>query len=350
MNSNPQNEANAYSGMDDNGGLSIGQVVGVVGARSRIVWASVALCLLIACAAIIIPMPSFTVTGIYYPSQTSQDKSLGSTLSSLAGPLAGLIGSSASSDVQPFDLWQELIVSPTLAQRVINKDPEILQKIFFKEWDPATKTFHPPHDPLSTLVRTFNWIFGLPTYQKPDATRLSTWLSDNLTFTPVNSTSMQQIQFTTPYPQFGMRFLKELNAEADLVIRDQATKLTDAQITYLEGKLAQVQTVDYRQTILSLLSAQETTRMSINKDLPYASAVLQNSYSSDLPTWPNPLVLLVVAIFVGLVLGTVAAITVAMIWPDGRKRYSQSRYGVVTAYRRTMWSLTQPRKASSAAE
>jgi subunit length determinant Wzz-like protein len=351
MKSDPQNEANAYANMDDTGGLRIGHFVTAVRDRSRIVWVCLVLCVLVACAVIIIPMPQYTITILVYPSTSSQDKSLGSTLSALAGPLAGLIGSSSSGDVQPFDIYQALLSSPKLADRVIKKDPEILQRVFYKEWDPASKTFKPPHDILSITMRTFNWIFGLPTYTKPNATRLAYWLSENLSITAVNSTSIQQIQFSTPYPQFGTRFFKELNDEADAIIREQATKLTDAQIAYLENKLSQVQTVDYRQTILGLLSAQETTRMSINKDLPYASAVLQSSYSSDLPTWPNPLVLLAVAVFVGLSLGAVAAITAAMLWPEGRQRYVKSRYGVVTAYRKLVWRLTTPsRKAPSAAE
>jgi hypothetical protein len=345
-----QTETEAYAGMDDSEGLSIKQFATAIRQRALIVWACVLVCVLVACAVIILPMPAYTVSFVAYPSQTSQDKSLGSTLSSLAGPLAGLIGSSATADVQPFDLFQELIVSPRLAARLIKKDPDILHKIFYKEWDPATKTFHPPHDALSFTQRTFNYIFGLPAWQPPSATRLGQWLSDNLTITAVNSTSMQQISFTTPYPAFGVRFLKEMNTEADAMIRDQATVTTDAQIAYLETKLAQVQTVDYRQTILSLLSAQETTRMSINKDLPYASAVLQNSYSTDLPTWPNPLVLLAVAVFVGLALGAFTALTVAMMWPHGVRRYVPSRYGVVTAYRRAVWYITVPRKSPSPAE
>ncbi|HEY1632445.1 MAG TPA: Wzz/FepE/Etk N-terminal domain-containing protein [Rhizomicrobium sp.] len=345
------NDGSIYANMDDEaGGLRISHFITAVRDRSRIVWACLALCILLACMFIILPPPSYTLTMIAYPSTSSQDKSLGSTLSALAGPLAGLIGSSSTSDVQPFDIYQALLVSPRLAQRIIAKDPEVLQKVFYKEWDPATKTFHPPHDPLSATVRTFNWLFGLPGWHAPDATRLANWLSENLTFGAVNGTSMQQIQFSTPYPQFGLRFFKELNTEADSMIREQATRLTDAQIAYLENKLNQTQTVDYRQTILGLLSAQETTRMSINKDLPYAAAVLQNSYASTLPTWPNPLILLAVAVFVGLVLGVVAAITAAMMYPDGRRRFAVSRYGVVTAYRRALWTITEPRKTASGAE
>ncbi len=347
MTRDAQNEATAYNSMDDEGGLSISRIVTTIRERARIVWAAVALCLLVACAAIIIPPPLYTITVIAYPSQTSQDKSLGSTLSALAGPLAGLIGSGATSDVQPFDLYMELIVSKRTSERLIKEDPEILQRIFYKEWDPVAKTFHPTHEILPTIQRAFNYVFGLPTYQPPSAARLSQWMSDNLSITPVNSTSMQQIQFTTPFPKFGIRFLKEMNEQADAIIREEATRLTDAQISYLEGKLAQTQTVDYRQTLLSLLSAQETTRMSINKDLPYASVVLQSSFSSDLPTSPNPPVLIAVAVFAGLVLGAIGAITAAMLWPQGRTRYTPSRYWLVTKYRAAMWSITMPHKGSS---
>jgi uncharacterized protein involved in exopolysaccharide biosynthesis len=343
-------QLNPYAALDDESGLSVAHFVTAVRERARIVWVTLGLCLLVACALIILPPPQYTITYVAYPSQTSQDKSLGSTLSALAGPLAGLIGSSATSDVQPFDLYMELIMSPRCTARVIKEDPEALQKIFYKEWDPATKKFYPPHDVLSIIQRTFNFIFGLPTYEPPTAARLAEYLSENLTVTQVNSTSMNAISFTTPYPEFGQRFLKELNTQADAIIREEAARLTDAQVAYLENKLNTIQTVDYRQTILSLLSAQETTRMSINEHLPYASVLLQGSYSSDLPTSPNPLILLAVGAFAGLILGTFAALTVAMIWPNGARRFVPSRYRLVTAYRRTMWYLTVPRKVASAAE
>jgi Chain length determinant protein len=338
--------------VEDESGLSIKHFITAIRQRSRIVWAAVLLCVLIGAALAILPPPQYTISFVVYPSQSSGDKSgLSGTLSSLAAPLAGLIGSSATSDVQPFDLFMELIVSPRLAQKLIDQDKEVLPKIFYKEWDPVAKKFHPPHDPISTITRIFDYVFGLPAYEPPSASRLATWMQDNLVITAINSTSMNQISFNTPYPQFGQRFLKEMASQADGVIRDEALKLTDVQIAYLENKLAQVQTVDYRQTLLGLLSGQETTRMSINKDLPYAAAVLQNSFSTDLPTSPNPLIIMLIAIFVGLAMGTFAALTAAMVWPHGARRLAPSRYRLVTVYRRTMaYILTVPEKAASPAE
>ncbi|HTQ14274.1 MAG TPA: hypothetical protein VMH86_10395 [Rhizomicrobium sp.] len=343
-------QMNPYAALDEGSGLSVSHFMAAVRERARIVWVTLALCMIVVCALIILPPPQYTITYVAYPSQTSQDKSLGSTLSALAGPLAGLIGSEATSDVQPFDLYMELIMSPRCTAAVIKKDPEALQKIFYKEWDPATKTFYPPHDILSIVTRVFNFIFGLPTYKPPTAERLALWLQDNLTVTQVNSTSMNSIAFSTPYPDFGKRFMMELDRAADSIIRDEAARLTDAQISYLQDKLNQTVIVDERQTLLSLLSAQETTRMSINQNLPYASVLLQNSFSSDLPTWPNPLILLALGLFVGLVFGAFAAITAAMIWPEGAPRYVPSRYRVVTAYRKAMWGLTVPKRAPGAAE
>jgi hypothetical protein len=340
-------QRNPYAALDEEAGLSVGHFVTAVRERARIIWVTLSVCILVACALIILPPPQYTITYIAYPSQTSQDKSLGSTLSALAGPLAGLIGSSATSDVQPFDLYMALIMSPQCAAKVIKKDPEVLQKIFYKEWDPATKRFYAPHDVISIIQRTFNFIFGLPTYKPPGPQRLAMWLTENLTVTQVNSTSMNAISMSTPYPQFGQRFLQELNTTADAIIREEAQRLTDAQISYLETKLTQVQTVDYRQTLLGLLSAQETTRMSINQNLPYASVVLQSAYSSDLPTWPNPIVVLAVAAFAGLVFGAFAALTVAMVWPSGAPRYAPSRYRVVNAYRGALRGLTLPKKTAS---
>lgn len=340
-----------YAVTDDESGLSIKQFMTAIRQRSRIVWATVLLCLLIGAALIVLPPPQYTVAFIAYPAQSDSDKSgLSGTLSSLAAPLAGLIGSSATSDVQPFDLYMQLIMSPRLTQQLVAIDKDALPKIFYKEWDPVTQKFYPPHDPLSITVRAFDYVFGLPAYEPPTPARLATWLSDYLTITPINSTSMNQISFLTPYPAFGNRFLKEMSSLADGIIRDEALKLTDIQIAYLENKLAQTQTVDYRATLLSLLSQEETTRMSINKDLPYAAAVLQGSYATDLPTWPNALAITAIAVVVGFIMGAFAALTAAMIWPLGAQ-VVPSRYRVVTVYRRAMgYILTVDNKVPVAAE
>jgi hypothetical protein len=341
-----------YAVPEEDSGLSVKHFVTAIRQRSRIMWAAVLLCLLVGSALIVLPLPQYTVTFIVYPAQSDSDKQgLSGTLSSLAAPLAGLIGSSATSDVQPFDLFMQLIMSPRLTEKLIAMDKDALPKIFFKEWDPVSKKFYPPHDPLSIIERTFDYIFGLPAYEPPTAARLATWLSSYLTITPINNTSMNQISFSTPYPTFGNRFLKEMSSLADGIIRDEALKLTDIQIAYLENKLAQTQTVDYRATLLSLLSQEETTRMSINKDLPYAAAVLQGSYASDLPTWPNALAISVIALFVGLVLGAFAALTAAMVWPHGASQVVPSRYRVVTVYRRAVgYILTVDGKVPAPAE
>ncbi len=338
-----------YAGLDEPGGLSIAHFVQAVTDRSRIVWLTVALCIIGACALIILPPPQYTITIITYPSQSSQDKSLGSTLSALAGPLAGLIGSAATSDVQPFDLYMELIMSPRLTQRVISKDPEALHKIFYKEWDPVSKTYHPPHDVLSTIQRIFAHIFGLPAYAPPTAARMAQWLTDNLTITAVNSTSMQQITFSTPYPDFGVRFFKEMNSEADSIIREEAAKLTDAQIAYLENKLATIQISDYRQTILrACCRPRKPPACRSTRTCPTLRPSCRVPSRRICRPGPIKNARSFTALVAGLVLGTFAALTAAMMWPNGARRFVPSRYRAVTAYRRAVWYLTLPKKGAPA--
>ncbi len=311
---------NAQSEIDQGDQLTIKDFMHAIRERARLVWFSAAVCTALAIVIMILKPPVYTATMILAPAPASSQKvpsssSLSSTLSSVTSLVTG--ASPTASPVAPMDEFMQLILSPRVAQRVIDKDPTVLPTIFYKEWNPATKQWHPPHDPISLFVEGVYTIFGLPAWSPPSAQRLSQYLVTNLEITPVSTTSMQTIAFTFKSPQFATRLLTELRREGDKIVRDEAADVADKQIDYLQKKLDTTQQLDERQMLLGLLQTQVMTRMSINNNLPYAASTVQPAVSTDLPTGPNPFVWIAIGIVVGLLLGIFLALGAVLIWPEG---------------------------------
>ncbi len=350
---NPQTGI-AYGGTgyedDRRDSLSLRDFARAISQRSRIVWGLIIFAITIGAAYMYIAKPQYTVTMIVGPSPASANANgkAASALSSLSGAtsaLSGLLGTSTTpTQLAPMDEFMQLIISPRVAQDMINKDPSILPTIFYKEWDAAKKEWHPPPGPISMIGQIVYKIFGLPSYAPPTAQRLATYLSTALTITEVGSTAMQQISFTFVDPKFTVKFMSDLRASADAIVRKEAQDLADKQIDYLQQKLATTQQLDQRQMLLGLLQNQVMTRMSINSSLPYAAIMVQAPVATDLPTAPNPFTVITIALVVGFLTGVFLALLAALIWPQGLPRkttYTSGRFA--PTFRRALeYFLTLP--------
>jgi Chain length determinant protein len=302
--------------------------------RRGVVWHSLLFAILIGCLYLWIVPAKYTATAVVGPAPQQGNAASSSAVSALSSilPLAGLGGSSNTTATPPFDAFLELIVSPRVAADLIKADPKLLPTIFPAEWDKKTKSWHPPNTLFGIAKRSILFVFGLDTWEPPSANRLADYLSENLQITAVNTTSpLQQISISFPSAQFAQSFLKRLMDDADGILTNQALVRTDKQIAYLQGLLATTQAVDYRQTLLALIASQVTTRMTINKGLPYAADQIQPSAVSDLQTIPNPIVALIVAVFVGLFVGTLLALALTVWVPKFLPK-------TIAQYARGLWN------------
>jgi TRAP-type C4-dicarboxylate transport system permease small subunit len=349
----------AYQGTgyddDTRDSLSLRDFARAIRERARIVWGMIILCFALGCLYMIIVKPQYTVTMVVGPAPaSSQAKTSASALSSLSGAtsaISGLLGTSTTpSTLAPMDEFMQLIESPRVMQKMIDKNPAILPTIFYREWDAKTKTWHPPPGPLSVIGQLVYKAFGLPSYVPPSAQRLATDLFNTLTITEVNTTAMQQISWTFINPKFGVQFMSDLRSEADAIVRKENQDLADKQIEYLQNKLNTTEQLDQRQMLLGLLQNQVMTRMSINASIPYAAMMVQQAVSSDLPTSPNPFIVMTVAIVVGFLFGVFIALICALVWPAGiqRKAKTYTAGWFKPAFRSALeYFFTVPEKVSS---
>lgn len=244
------------------------------------------------------------------------------TLPGRLGGLASLAGVAlpASDADRQFALYLDGLQSREAAQSLIQDRPDILRRIFWREWDAAAQKWSEPHrGVVGTAVRTAREVLGVPqpAWRPPSPERLSEWLREELVITRIRDKPTVEISLQISDPELGKQLLASLNASADSYLRARAMGRATRRIQYLRSQLQTITVDTYRQALIDELANQEKWRMMASSDESFAAESFGAPVSSRLPTKPQPALVLVAALLVGIGIGAGVA-----LWRDRRRRLS----------------------------
>ena len=247
------------------------------------------------------------------PSQASNAG--GISAGGLAG-LASLAGVNLSMDgsVTPFEQYLEGIKSGLVAETLSHKT-DIMKVVFKEEWDEDKQRFVNKSGTISKTIRGIKQLLGIPVYpwREPDASRLQTYIEENVIITESAKSQFVTISFDHEDPQFARQFLSELHAALDEDLRQKALVRTTQYIAYLTEQLQKVTVAEHREALVQALSEQEKFRMMASSGLAYAADPFGNVTVSREPTSPRPIIVIILSILLGGIVGSLAAIAIAWL-------------------------------------
>jgi uncharacterized protein involved in exopolysaccharide biosynthesis len=290
------------------------------GWRTPVIFAVIAIVL--ALISLSMARPVYLVEMSVVPAPSSQTE----TGMSSSGGLTSLLGLAGGGQNSSYTRYQKLLTSTVVAERMQQKY-DMLHVVFADLWDKKQKKWVQPVKLRDTLL---GWLFALshvPVWTPPDITDLAAYLQGNILIVPSVQSDIVAISSRHPDPVFARRLLLMAHTEANIVLRDQVAARATQQVAYLQRKLGQTTVEDYRQTLLSLLSAQEKTLMLTQTSAPYAAEVLTPPVFSARPVAPRPVLTIAVAILVGVLAGVSV---VVFFGPDWWSRPRQ-RFGALRA-------------------
>lgn len=185
----------------------------------------------------------------------------------------------------------------------------LLQTIWKGNWDAERNEWIPPqYGFVSSLKNRVTEAFGLPTWTPPTVVTLAGYLGsiDN----QILEGDMRAITLTHGDPDFGVWLLTSVFAETDRMMREETVNWTAHKLEYLHEKFESVAIQEYRQALLSLIAAEERHMMLLQSDLPFKVTMIDEPYSSPLPTSPKPVQSLILSLIGGLIIGVALALFV----------------------------------------
>jgi hypothetical protein len=200
-----------------------------------------------------------------------------------------------------FARYVELLSSIPVAERLV-RDPRIATRIFEREWDSEAQEWRPPRHALALVRRAVYWLSGRESWSPPDAERLREYFRRNLEVGSTPTGPLRRIAFRHEDHAFALFLIQAVHDTADRLIRDEARRRTEAQISYLRQRTVTATDVAHRTALGDLLRDQERIRMMLDVHLPYAADIISPASAATLPDWPDPPRLLAVFGIAGLMI------------------------------------------------
>jgi hypothetical protein len=230
-----------------------------------------------------------------------------------ANPLSGLGGSAglrlltgSDQSNHEFQRYQGTLTTVELGTRLM-RHQDLMMKAFPGAWDPRSRSYLPRKRILGPLYA----LFGNPAEVSFTPTTVTDYINANVRVVqPEDDTSIVMITMTSPDPAFAKQLLSAMHFEATDILRQNSSKRANKMLGYLRARLTTLTVQDYRESILQLISQQESMRLLSEPGVSYAAEILDSPYSSDLPTFPRVIIFLFVAAILGLGLGSVLIVLV----------------------------------------
>lgn len=135
------------------------------------------------------------------------------------------------------------------------------------------------------------------------AEKLSEYLKRRVRLEPVSGTPLRRLTYLHPNKDFATYMIARIHRVSDEIIRRRILRDANGRIAYLNNALAATINPDHRRNLTALLIEQERLKMLVSLDQPYAATIIERPFVSSKPHWPDPYIIYVVFLFVGLLFG-----------------------------------------------
>lgn len=251
--------------------------------------------------------PEFTVVMVVGPTSTSGFAAMGARIPQPGREAASAaeqgVGSEALSD---FARYLHLLTSVPVAERLM-ADPRLLQRMFQERWDAQAGAWEEPAGAASALRRLLFRLAGREDWVVPDVTAVAQYLKRRIVVEPVGTSAMRRVRFRHSDRGFALAFLRTLGEQADAHLRAEARRRTAAQLEFADALATTVTQNEHRKVFAELRNEQQRVLVMLDVGLPFAADMLEAPSADALPDWPDPTMVLTVALAAGLSVGVMAA-------------------------------------------
>tara|TARA_Y100000590_G_scaffold415082_1_gene512537 strand:- start:142 stop:1095 length:954 start_codon:yes stop_codon:yes gene_type:complete len=238
-------------------------------------------------------------------------------LSQIANVL-GTDSSSGSSGGAEFSRLKLIIKSPTLANR-IQKKYGLLQDIYHKSWDNTSKSWIKPTGSDFEKNESRKRFFKQPLWSPPNTEALAGYIGGLVKFKDLDEVGFVNVIVTHKNPDEAKRLLDIIYSEADQLIREQDRGRTIKRLEYIIGKLKEVQNLDHRNSLTSLLTKEQGKLMFLDSEGSYTAKIVDPIFISRNPTSPNTRLVFGIPIIVSIIIGFSILTLIALFIRESKK-------------------------------
>lgn len=185
---------------------------------------------------------------------------------------------------------------------VLFQDGELMKRLFHNEVAPDGSWREP-----SGLVQSIRDLLysasNQPKWTEPSAQRVQALIKANVSFSNLSKSEVITVSIKGTDPASEVRLLNGLFEETDKDLKRRARVDIIGKIEYLEKRLKTAEVVEYRNVISDILIKSELKKIMLESAQPAIVSILDAPEPSEIPVWPKPMIVLMVALGLGAIAG-----------------------------------------------
>ena len=232
--------------------------------------------------------------------------------------LSGLGGLASIAGIQlptrsgnDFNIFKELITSLEVSE-IIFEDKKIIRNVFRDEWNETLNNYSSP--PKSKIQIFVSDVMKILTgnievnYMPPNSRRLAIFINENIKITEDKESGFLRLKSETSKPELMLSIIIEAAKASDKIMRQRYVDFSTEPLVFYKEKLHIARSQEHRQVLAELISREEQKLMLASQGKYFIAEPYINPKISFSPTSPNPKLILVLSVFVGLLLGAAFAL------------------------------------------
>jgi len=218
-----------------------------------------------------------------------------------------------------FDIFKELITSVEVS-KIIFENRKIIKDIFGSEWDEALNNFSKP--PKSKIQNFLSEAKKLLTgnneinYIPPNPRRLAIFISQNIQINEDKKTGFLKITSETSKPELMLSIIIKATKMSDKIMRQRYIDFSTEPLVFYKEKLRSARSREHREVLAELISREEQKLMLASQGKYFIAEPYINPKISLFPTAPQPNLMLVLSLLLGLSIGIVFVLILNAIKKD----------------------------------
>lgn len=284
-------------------------------ALARQLWAGKWWLLLLVAAAVGIAALYLNLATHRYTAQlrvTAVEKAGASPIPGLAG-LGSIVGVDIALDQgSQFALFAEAVTSEAVAE-TLARDEALMRQVFSAHWDEERGVWREPPSPVRAVTRPLKALLGIADrpWAKPDGQDLREHLQARLGVDENRKKAITTLSYAHRDPAFARTLVERVARAADDFLRAKSLARSNDYVAYLEARLAETPTAEFRLFLAQALTSYENMRMMASADAPFAAEPFGPATVSQKPTSPQPVVVLGSAVIAAILLWAALVLLVA---------------------------------------
>ena len=219
------------------------------------------------------------------------------------GGFASLAGISLPNSNDSDFAKYEIMLKTQEISTLVFKEQNLIQALFWKEWDENQQIFRAPKQNRKTLIKNYikELLTGQPPkeYTEPSPAKLTAFIDKKIRISLDKKTQYLNLSAENSNPELFTKLLVSMIKNTDELFKKKFIKHANDAVRFYQVKISKARSQEHREILATLIAKEERKLLLATREGPFVAEILTGPNTSLNPTSPKASLILALSMLLG---------------------------------------------------